>query len=292
MGYMHIENLYRPDAQRILAFREVYALEKVHGTSAHVSWQSDRIEPLLFFSGGESHDQFVGLFDRAPLADAFRAVGHAQVVVFGEAYGGKQQGMSATYGKDLHFIAFDVKVGEAWLSVPDAEQVATALGIEFVPWAKVSTDLAALDAERDRDSIVAERRGVGPGKKREGVVLRPPFEVRLNNGDRLIAKHKRPDFSERATPPKVDDPAKLVVLAAAQAIADEWVTPMRLTHVLDKLPDATDMRAVPQVIAAMVADVYREGSGEIVESREATAAIGKRTAALFKERLNAAIRAA
>lgn len=289
MGYMHIENLYRPDAQRILSFREVYALEKVHGTSAHVSWSADRPTPLMFAAGGESHERFIRLFDADELAAKFRAVGHASAVVFGEAYGGKQQGMSATYGKELHFIAFDVKVGESWLAVLDAAQVCDALGIEFVPFERVPTTMDALNHERDRDSVVALRRGVGAGKKREGVVLRPPFEVRLNNGDRVVAKHKRDDFAERATPPHVDDPAKLQVLVAAQAIADEWVTPMRLTHVLGKLTDATDMRATPAVIKAMVADVYREGAGEIVESREASAAIGKRTAALFKARLSASI---
>lgn len=286
MGYMHIENLYRPDAQRILAFREVYALEKVHGTSAHVAWLLDR---LSFFSGGESHTRFVALFDEAALAAKFREVGHAAVTVYGEAYGGKQQGMSATYGKELHFIAFDVKVGESWLAVPDAVQVCEVLGIEFVPYTRVSTDMDSLNFERDRDSIVAIRRGVGEGKKREGVVLRPPFEVRTNNGDRVMAKHKRADFEERAHPPKVDDPGKLQVLADAQAIADEWVTPMRLTHVLDKVFPAgapPDIRQTGAVIKAMVADVYREGAGEVVESPAATATIGKRTAALFKARLS------
>ena len=42
---------------------------------------------------------------------------------------------------------------------------------------------------------------------------------------------------------------------------------------------------VRDVIAAMVEDVYREGKSEVVESREATAAIGRRTATLFRERL-------
>ena len=36
MGYRHIDNLYKD--QRILLFRECFALEKIHGTSAHVSW--------------------------------------------------------------------------------------------------------------------------------------------------------------------------------------------------------------------------------------------------------------
>ncbi len=196
-------------------------------------------------------------------------------------------GMRTTYGDALRFIAFDVQIGETWLSVPDADQVVAGLGLEFVPFVEVSTDLADLDRERDAPSIVAQRRGCGDTRLREGVVLRPPVEVTLNNGHRVVAKHKRETFSERATPQKVVDPAKLTVLAEAQAIAQEWVTPMRLAHVLDKLPRPLDMRTTPRVIAAMIADIYREARGEVVESRDATTAIGRRTACMFREWLQA-----
>lgn len=47
------------------------------------------------------------------------------------------------------------------------------------------------------------------------------------------------------------------------------------------------VNAAPKVIAAMVEDVYREGKGEFVESREATAAIGRKTAELLKKHLAA-----
>lgn len=285
VGYAHIENLYKN--QTILLFRRCWALEKVHGTSAHVTYRAEGQPQLSFFSGGENHDRFVALFDAGALTTQFTALGHREVSIYGEAYGGRQWGMRATYGDALKFIAFDVQVGETWLSVPDADQVVAALGLEFVPFLEVSTDLVELDHARDAPSVVAQRRGCGGDKPREGVVLRPPVEMTLNNGHRVVAKHKREAFSERATPQKVVDPAKLAILAEAQAIAQEWVTPMRLSHVLDKLPRPLDMRATPQVIAAMIADVYREAAGEVVESRDATTAIGRRTAGLFKEWLQA-----
>lgn len=280
MGYMHIENLYRPAAQVILLFKEVYALEKVHGTSAHVAWRDGKVH---YHVGGESHSRFVALFDDAALTQAFQQLGHDAVTVYGEAYGGKQQGMRHTYGDELRFIVFDVKIGETWLAVPDAEDVAKKLGLEFVPYHKVSTELTILDAERDRSSEVAVRRGIAAPKPREGVVLRPLREFSVND-HRVIVKHKGEAFSETKTPRPVADPAKLAVLTAASAIADEWVTPMRLEHVLQRVP-ADDMSAAPKVIAAMVEDVYREGKGEIIESREATAAIGRKTAELLKKHL-------
>jgi hypothetical protein len=174
MGYMHIENLYRAQAQRILQLRSCYALEKVHGTSAAVHYRDGQ---LSFHAGGESHPRFVGLFDQAKLLAEFQAMGHPAVSVHGEAYGGKQQGMSATYGPALCFVGFDVKIGDVWLDVPAADMLTTGLGLEFVPYAQVECTVEALDRERDRPSVIAERRGMGTDKKREGVVIRPLFEL-------------------------------------------------------------------------------------------------------------------
>ena len=119
MGYQSILNLYRPEAQAILQFKTLYALEKLHGTSANIAWRDGDIK---YFSGGEGYERFVALFDRAALMERFQArfTPADTVTVFGEAYGGKQHGMSGTYGKELRFAAFDVKVGDCWLAVPDA----------------------------------------------------------------------------------------------------------------------------------------------------------------------------
>lgn len=284
MGYMHIDNLYKN--QDILLFKECFVLEKVHGTSAHVAWKDGS---LRFFSGGEKHDRFVALFDAAFLTENFTLLSHPEVVVYGEAYGGKQQAMRETYGDELRFIAFDVKVGESWLAVPQMDRAAASLGFEVVPWAITTTDLVNLDGHRDAPSDLARRRGCGE-RIREGVVLRPPIEVIKNNGERIIAKHKTAAFSERASSPKVVDPAKLIVLSEAAAIAEEWVTEMRLNHVLDKIQPSNSIEETRRVISAMTEDVLREAAGEIVDSKEARQAIGKKTAQLFHARIANAMR--
>lgn len=289
MGYMHINNLYRD--QKILNFKRCFALEKIHGTSAHISWKEGVI---TYFSGGEKHDRFVGLFDEEALKQAFLQLGHADVTVYGEAYGGRQQKMGDTYGPDLHFIVFDVQVGETWLNVPNMDDVAKKLGLEVVPWEECDTDLDTLNSMRDKPSEVAIRRGMGSDKQREGVVLRPLEEMCVNNDNRVISKHKIDKFGERATSQKVHniDPNKLVVLSEAKEIANEWVTEERLKHVIAHLTlDGVEpgIESTGKIIKEMVADVYREAAGEIVESREATAAIGQRTAQLFKQRLQASL---
>jgi len=254
-------------------------MEKIHGTSAHISWKEGK---LHFSSGGESHNKFVSLFEEVALVAAFEAMGHPEVVVFGEAYGGNQQGQSWRYGPNSKFIAFEVKVGDSWLSVPSADDVAKKLSLEFVHYVKISTDLAAIDAERDAPSEQARRNGVVGDQPREGVVLRPLVEVTLNDGERVMAKHKRDAERETTKIRKVVDPSQLEVLTKATEIAEEWVTPTRLQHVLDKLPQGIGIEKTGDVIAAMIEDVIREAKGEIVDSKEARKAIGQKSAQLFK----------
>jgi len=285
MGYLHINNLYKN--QDVLLFNECYALEKIHGTSAHVTWEKGGW--VSFYSGGEKHERFAALFDAGALTDTFKnEIGADNVTVYGEAYGGKQQGMSATYGKELRFVVFDVRIDDCWLDVPKAECVCLKLGLQFVAYEKVKTNITALDGERDKSSTQAVRNGVEGEHIREGVVLRPLIEVTKNNGARIIAKHKRAEFRERKSIPNID-PAKREIAAKAEAIADEWVTPMRLSHVLDKLGNPTDMTSAPDVIKAMVEDVCREASGEIRDSKAARKAIGKVAVNLYRKRLTEAL---
>jgi hypothetical protein len=293
MGYLHINNLYKD--QTVLMFKEVYALEKIHGTSAHVS-----CDPMAvgFFSGGESYERFKGLFNAEDLLTRYKAVfqGDAptgpKVIFYGEAYGGKQQGMSGTYGKELKFIVFDVKVGDTWLAVPDAHDVAVKLGLEFVAYEKVPATVEALDAERDRPSRQAVRNGVLEPRPAEGVVIRPLIELIQSNGSRIIAKHKGAEFSERASKRDTTvDPTKAVALATAEAVAKEWVVPMRLDHVLDKLRAKLQRElGLPDtgtVIEAMVEDVLREGAGEFEDTKDVRRAVGGAASKMFRQRLAA-----
>jgi hypothetical protein len=318
MGYLSIQNLYK--YQDIFLFRECYAMEKIHGTSAHIAFTNAETDPgpaIRFFSGGTKHETFVKMFDAEALLAQFIAMGlprGKELVIHGESYGAKEQGMSHTYGTVGKFVAFDVKIGGKWLAVPDAERVVQKFGLEFVHYVKIPATLEAMNIERDAPSVQAIRNGISQvltagderekdvvckttftqgescwyqglvllnARKREGVVLRPLIEVTLNNDSRVICKHKRDDFMETKTPRPVDDPNKLKVLAEANAVADEWVTTMRLTHVLDKIPDHS-MEKMAQIIDAMIEDVLREGAGEIVDSPAVRKAIARKTAELYK----------
>ncbi len=298
MGYLHINNLYKD--QTILMFKECYAMEKIHGTSAHIflfkhpeheidEWGNK--EPvsysIKYSSGGEKHERFVSLFDEATLINKFKEIGVDSLTIYGEAYGGKQQKMSNTYGKELKFVVFDVKINDSWVNVLNAQQLTKQLGLEFVSYNRIFTDLDSINKERDLDSVQAVRNGVGEVKKREGIVLRPleEFQFRGVNNRRVIAKHKRDDFRETKTEREVLDPSKIKILGDAKTIAEEWVTEMRLTHILDKIKNVS-MRNTGEIIKNMQDDVEREGQGEIIWTKEAKKSVGQRTVYLLKNYFN------
>jgi hypothetical protein len=286
MSYYHIPNLYQD--QSILLFKECYALEKIHGTSAHILYKDDDI---VFFSGGVKYEEFVKLFSYENLLSIFREhfTPEQKVCVYGEAYGGKCQGMSTTYGPNLKFVAFEVLVDGIWLKVPDAETVVKFLGLEFVFYRKIPTDIESINRERDAPSIQAVRNGIPDYQPmfREGIVLRPLEEMIKNNGGRVIAKHKRDEFRETKTPRNVIDKSeKREKLIEVNKIIDEWLTERRLDHVLDNANLELKVENIGKIIPLMMEDIYREGKGEIEESQELKKAIGRETALMFKRRLN------
>jgi hypothetical protein len=294
MSYFNIDNLYKN--QDILKFKECYAMEKVHGTSAHITFKSGR---LSFFSGGSSHEEFIKNFDQNLLTQMFStmALEDTSITIYGEACGGRLQGMSHTYGDKLMFIAFEVKIGDKWLNVPTAEKIVFNLGLEFMPYKLISTKLEDIDRERDAPSEVAIRRGCGNnvGRNgitppiREGVVLRPLEEYTKNNGERIIAKHKRDEFMETNTPRKVISPDQMKSLEDAKAIANEWVVPERLNHILTSGVIEAKIENTGKIIQLMIEDVLKESKGEIIDSPGARKEIGRLTALMFKESLKGSL---
>jgi len=296
MGYLHISNLSK-DHSILDLFKRVYALEKVHGTSAHVSFESGSIK---FFSGGERYETFVKVFDQEDLARRFNEAfpeSPAKVTVYGEAYGGKMQGMSETYGKKARFVAFDVMINDHWLQVEHAKRLVEGLGLDFVAFNLVECTQESLDCERDLPSRIGILNAQRDGditdytfKPAEGIVIRPVIELNYPNGSRIIAKHKRDDFSERKSKKDTESNGdKALVLASAKAVADEFVTLMRLHHVVDhlkgKLQRDLSPSDIPELIDAMMEDVLREGAGEVEDTKSNRKAIGNATATMFKLRL-------
>ena len=146
-----------------------------------------------------------------------------------------------------------------------------------------------LDVEMEAPSVQAICNGCGDNKKREGIVVRPLIEMRTNNGNRVICKYKPEEQMETKTKREVSE-EELKVLSDAKEIAEEWVTNLRLEHILQKFPADVSMESMGDIIKAMISDVYREGRDEIVESKPLQKEIGKVTVKLFKQKLQNTIK--
>ena len=289
MSYFKIPNLYREPDALTLPEKECYAMEKLDGTSAHIGWKSPNIH---YFSGGSKYETFKTIFNEASLVRGFEMLFGPEdsVKIYGEAYGAKVQGLSHRYGDQLRFCAFEVQVNGTWLPVPEAQKIVEYLGLEFVHFVKVPCTVEALNAERDKPSVQAERNGMGV-QDSEGIIIRPLTERSREDGTRCIWKHKRDREREMKTPRSLD-PDKNKVLEDAKAIAEEWVVPERLRHVMDsvavKLEKAVEdlqIEHTREIIEAMILDIVTEGKGEFVDTKEARQAMGRRAARLFHEHL-------
>lgn len=283
MGYLKIKNLHK-DSTMLSLFKEIYVMEKIHGTSTHITYKNGE---LRFFKGGIGGQfTFEKLFNEKELLDKFKSLGHDSVVVFGEGYGGSTQKMSKTYGPDLKFVAFEVQIEEYWLSVDKAYNVVQKLDLDFVHFVGGPSTEEFINKWRDADSDQAIKNGMGEGHKREGVVIRPIVEVFDNGGNRFIAKHKRADFSEQKTQMPLD-PEKQKKFNKAKDFAEEFVVPMRLRHVIDKIKSENenfemDMKFTRDVVLATIADIAIEEGDRITWDKSIEKAIGKQTSQLFK----------
>ena len=109
-------------------------------------------------------------------------------------------------------------------------------------------------------------------------------------------QQKQKEFQEKAEAFAERAPRPLHPKDESHALAEMWVTPMRLAHVLDAavadgvigrepvLPD------IPTLVRRMIADVQREGEGELGLNPDAAPlrrALGARTVQLFKAWLRA-----
>ena len=255
----------------------------VHNTSAHISIGrlGGETPTVKYFSGGTKPEIFATIFDKADLLARWEQNAYPDMTIYGESYGGKEQGMRLTYGDKPRFCAFEVKIRDSWLNVVSAEEMVKKLGLEFVHYVRIPAAVEEIDKQRDADSVQAIRNGMGEGKKREGVVLRPIIELTDNSGARIIAKHKRADFRETATKREVNQ-EDLIVLAKVSAIVDEWVTENRARNILSKWQESDiTPKNTSKFIRLMYEDVTTEGKDEIIESKDLSRAVGRKAAKIY-----------
>lgn len=96
MGYIHIDPLYKR-VQFFSLFKQVYVMEKIHGTSTWIKFDGVN-KTMIFHSGGADGQEFKSLFDETKLINVLSDKNYTLIKIHGEGYGGKMQAMSDTYG--------------------------------------------------------------------------------------------------------------------------------------------------------------------------------------------------
>lgn len=171
--------------------------EKVDGMNIRVSVRSNDKRRRPVFGGRTDRAQIPtklvnSLHTLFPSADKLVDVmDSTDFVLFGEGYGAGIQRGGGEYSEDQSFILFDVYCEGIFLRRVDVWDVASKLGIQFVPVVgdgnmSLTEWVSLIKGKR----LLSELRLTPP----EGVVLRPAVEMQTRLGERIIAKLKFKDW--------------------------------------------------------------------------------------------------
>lgn len=188
------------------------ATEKVDGTNIRVVWgpyannqagaygysrESDSDFAVMFF--GRTKDAQMPPFLLEKLKSIFThqlmesTFGNKPVTLYGEGYGARIQKGGGNYiPNDTGFIMFDVLIDRWWLRRDAMMDIATKLAIPVVPMVNRFTLPLAIELIKNQVCHSSLRTDGGLA---EGLVLRPPVELRDRNGERIITKVKHKDFT-------------------------------------------------------------------------------------------------
>lgn len=297
LKYTHITNLAY---SRLLTDYKgpIVVTEKIHGTNCRFGVVKDKHDNWTFRIGGRNNWYFsrkldeldrpetpdeagygfgmVGWFLAIPkfpekVVDRWRLLGGAgYYVVYGEFYGGNIQ-KNVNYSNKKQFAAFDVKTPDkTYWPLEDAQNEVAALGLEYVPVLYTGSDYTTelLTKLRDQPSEIAKRHG--NESISEGIVIKPiATPVYDHRGERLIAKYKSPEFTERKST-KSKQTISSEELAEVQSFVDEFFTDNRWTHICQIAESDYNLRIEPksigQLIKLMNEDIYRESEKERLET--------------------------
>ena len=167
--------------------------EKIDGTNIRVLWDGHKVtfagrtdsaqipaeltNRLFELFGGEANEQ---LFEQK--------FGETEVMLCGEGYGKKIQGVGSLYKDTQDFILFDVMIAGNWQPRESVADIADYFGIDVVPIVFTGTISQAVNYIKTKPMSTI---GTAP---MEGLVGRPEVELQDRTGKRIIIKIKVKDF--------------------------------------------------------------------------------------------------
>lgn len=298
----------------ILSVKEVIATEKLHGTSFRLFFPDGMTSVADVQFGGRNEvfgtdddGKFYGgrpvqWFKSQPellqrMHALFRERGYGDVVVYGEFCGaGIQKGVRYAQDNEILFRAFDVRIGEYFVTHDLFVELCEAVGLPRVPevW-RGEPSLEAFDALLEKPSLEGQRNGVSDERNlMEGVVIRSNPLLRNVFGEWLIIKHKSEKFAEVAKQNIAKDRADLTPV---ETFARAYVVRGRVTNAIGRLRDAgvaltNGMEDMPHLAPAIMADLHKECTDELealiaqgFSEKQIRSAVSKTLAAVYRRML-------
>jgi len=264
----------------IFVVKEVVACEKIHGSSfrvffplgmsslADVKYGSHELEYTPgdgSFTLGKAVQWFKEREDLlARMWEVIKSYGFPDATVFGEAHGPgiKAKGVKYSTGQEMLFRAFDIMVGQNFVTYDLFVEIADKMGLERVHevW-RGEPIREALDALLEKPSHAGRDAGIADDSNlAEGIVVRSNPLLRNVFGEWLIAKHKARKFAEKAEAPV--EP-KVRVASPADTFVATYVTEGRVRNAVGRMRDrgqtiTGDMTDMPMLIVEIVADLHKE----------------------------------
>lgn len=271
--YNDIESFHKR-YEDIFSCKEIIANAKIHGSSMRVGYidgefrvggRNQEFKPWT--TGNFGMPQIIAkLILDVKLKEWYEANNKANIIIYGEVYGPGVQKL--TYGlKEKSFAVFDIKLYGYYEDHKTVCDITSKLGLEVVPTLYIGEpNLDVLNELRSGDDPIAANNGVK--HKREGIVIKPTRTLYNKYHERIIAKHKDPEFEERTSLQMPTTPKEVPVnFESITAFVDEFATVERLNHALSHLHEAgveaTDVRQTGDVIRAMIEDVKKEATIEM-----------------------------
>ena len=175
------------------------ATEKIDGTNCGIIWNGYEIT----YQGRTKKTQFPQhslealdkIFKAEGMEEKFEEIfGDNEVILFGELYGKKIQ-KGEIYRDDISFALFDVYWVESdvYNNISAIADIASKLGIDMAPLIFQPTTLKyAMQYVAQKPTSIISLKEQKPVM--EGLVLRPLYELRDKNGERILLKIKVKDF--------------------------------------------------------------------------------------------------
>lgn len=171
--------------------------EKVDGTNTRIVYDGYRVQVLPRKENSEMppflREKLTEMFLTDEVEEIFeQQFGSKEVILFGEGYGNKIQGIGSKYRKDNSFILFDVMINGNYQPRKTVEDIARMLGIDVVPIIMTGTiyDAIKFVIQHPKSTISHEDLYM------EGLVGRPAVELQDRCGNRIIVKIKWKDFRQ------------------------------------------------------------------------------------------------